>query len=58
MTDDGILIIEDIQSWDCMTVLVKQVPEILKPYIMLYDLRNKKNRYDDLVFVIDKSNSV
>ena len=54
MTDDGILIIEDIQSWDCMTVLVKQVPEILKPYIMLYDLRNKKNRYDDLVFVIDK----
>lgn len=55
MTDDGILIIEDVQSWDWMTVLVKQVPEILKPYIMLYDFRGIKNQYDDLVFVIDKT---
>jgi hypothetical protein len=54
MTDDGILIIEDVQSWDWMAILVKQVPEILKPYIMIYDLRDKKKQYDDLVFVIDK----
>ena len=55
MTDDGILIIEDVQSWDWMKELINKVPEILKPYIMLYDLRSIKNRYDDLVFVIDKT---
>jgi len=55
MTDDGILIIEDVQSWDWMKELINKVPEILKPYIILYDLRGIKNRYDDLVFVINKT---
>ena len=56
MTDDGILIIEDIQSWFWIDILKKEVPEHLQKYIKIYDLRSNKNRYDDIVFTIDKYN--
>ena len=56
MTDDGILIVEDVQSWDWIEILKREVPEHLKPYVKVYDLRGNKNRYDDIVFTIDKSN--
>ena len=56
MTDDGILIIEDVQSWDWIDILKNEVPEHLKQFIKIYDLRSNKNRYDDIVFTIDKSN--
>jgi hypothetical protein len=55
MADDGILIIEDVQSWKWIEILKKTVPEHLKPYIHVYDLRPIKNRYDDILFTIDKS---
>lgn len=57
MTDDGILIIEDVQSWDWIDILTNEVPEKLKQYVKVYDLRQNKNRYDDIVFTIDKSNN-
>lgn len=57
MTDDGVLIIEDVQSWDWIDILTKEVPENLKPFVKVYDLRPNKNRYDDIVFTIDKSAS-
>jgi len=57
MTDDGILIIEDVQSWDWIDILKNEVPENLKQFIKVYDLRPNKNRYDDIVFTIDKSNN-
>ena len=56
MTDDGILIIEDVQSWDWIDILTNEVPDHLKQFIKTYDLRPIKNRYDDIVFTIDKSN--
>jgi hypothetical protein len=56
MTDDGILIIEDVQSWDWIDILKYVVPENLKQFIKIYDLRSNKDRYDDIVFTIDKSN--
>ena len=56
MTDDGILIIEDVQSWDWIDILKNEVPENLKEFIKVYDLRQNKNRYDDIVFTIDKLN--
>jgi hypothetical protein len=56
MTDDGILMIEDVQSWDWIEKLANVVPENLKQYIKVYDLRPIKNRWDDIVFTIDKSN--
>jgi hypothetical protein len=57
MTDDGILIIEDVQSFDWIDVLKNEVPENLKKYIKVYDLRQVKGRYDDIVFTIDKLNN-
>lgn len=56
MTDDGILIIEDVQSWDWIDILKNEVPENLKQFIKIYDLRPNKGRYDDIVFTIDKLN--
>ena len=56
MTDDGILIIEDVPSWDWIDILKDVVPEKLKPFIKAYDLRPNKGRFDDIVFTIDKSN--
>jgi cephalosporin hydroxylase len=57
MTEDGILIIEDVQSWDWIDILKNEVPENLKQFIKVYDLRQNKNRYDDIVFTIDKLNN-
>jgi hypothetical protein len=56
MTDDGILIIEDVQSWDWIEILKDAVPEYLKQFIKVYDLRENKNCSDDIVFTIDKFN--
>ena len=56
MTDDGILIIEDVQYWEWIDILKDEVPEELKMFIKIYDLRSNKDRYDDIVFTIDKSN--
>ena len=55
LTDDGILIIEDVQSIDWLQYLRDSTPDNLKQYIKMYDLRENKNRYDDIVFIIDKS---
>ena len=54
MADDGILIIEDVQAIEWLDELTKVVPKHLKEYISTYDLRHIKNRYDDIVFVINK----
>jgi len=55
MTDDGILIIEDVQSMDWIDILKSVVPEHLQQYVKVYDLRTNKNRYDDIVFTINKN---
>ena len=56
LTREEILIIEDVQSWDWIDILSNEVPLDLKQYIQSYDLRENKNRYDDIVFTINKSN--
>jgi hypothetical protein len=53
MKEDGILIIEDVQSWEWIDILNNEVPHHLRKYIKVYDLRTNKNRYDDIVFTID-----
>jgi hypothetical protein len=57
LSDDGILVVEDVQSWDWLPHLEAVVPPELKQYIKIYDLRPNKGRYDDIVFTIDKNNS-
>jgi len=39
MKDDGILIIEDVQSMDWIDILRNEVPEHLKHFVKVYDLR-------------------
>ena len=56
MTDDGILIIENIPSIDWIDLLKNEVPEYLKQYIKIYELGKNKNNFDDIVFKIDKIN--
>ena len=56
MTDDGILIIEDLPELDWINILETEVPVHLKSFIKSYDLRANKGRCDDIVFTIDKSN--
>lgn len=55
LTDNGILIIEDIQKGEWIDILKNEVPDSLKQFIKVYDLRKNKNRYDDIVFTIDKN---
>ena len=55
LEEDGILIIEDVGDINYFEILKDNTPPNLKPYIKTFDLRKNKNRYDDLVFVIDKS---
>ena len=55
LKDDGILILEDVQAPEWFDVLKDECPEELKKYIVTYDLRFIKNRYDDLVFTIQKN---
>lgn len=56
LTDNGILIIEDIQDILWLDILINNTPDDLKKYIKIYDLRDNKNRYDDIIFSIDKYN--
>ena len=58
MTDDGILIIEDVPYIDWIDKLKEVVPEELKKYVKEYDLRSNKNRFDDILFTIDKANYI
>lgn len=55
LATDGILILEDIQSIDWIGPLTETVPEDLKKYVEVYDLRENKGRYDDIVLVINKT---
>jgi hypothetical protein len=55
LSDDGILVVEDVQSWYWIDELKKVVPDDLKEYVKVYDLRENKGRYDDIVFTIDKN---
>jgi hypothetical protein len=55
LKDDGILIIEDVQDIKWVDSLKNFVPDDMKKYIEVIDLRHIKNRYDDIMFVVNKS---
>jgi len=50
---NGVLIIEDIQDYNWIDRLKEATPEHLRDKIEIYDLRKIKDRYDDLMLVID-----
>lgn len=51
----GVLIIEDIQQFYHVAVLKKYVPLSSEFQIEVIDLRNKKGRYDDVLFVVKRA---
>jgi len=54
VVDGGILIIEDVQDISWLDILKQHVPEPYKNNVEYYDLRDVKDRYDDIVFVVNK----
>jgi len=54
LSESGILIIEDIQDINYLNDLVEVVPDELKKYVQVYDLRDAINQYDDILFIINK----
>jgi hypothetical protein len=58
LTEDGILIIEDIQQYNWVNSLKSTVPETLRKYVEVFDRRNVKGRYDDILFVVDMSKKI
>ena len=52
----GILIVEDVQDIDWIEHLTNVTPDSLKEFIKVYDLRNNKGRYDDILFTIELEN--
>lgn len=56
LTDNGIFVIEDIQDIKHIKELTEVTPEEYRNYIKVYDLRENKGRYDDILFTIDKLN--
>lgn len=55
MADDGILIIEDVQTPEWFPELEGVVPPGDLQHVRKIDLRARKGQYDDLLFVIDRS---
>lgn len=58
LSDNGILILEDIQDISWVNEIIKFIPDYLQGYVQVYDLRPIKNRYDDIVLVINKNKKV
>jgi hypothetical protein len=53
LAKDGIMVVEDVQTLEWIPELIKAVPEHLKMYVEVYDLRHIKGRWDDILFVIN-----
>lgn len=55
LKEDGILIIEDVQSIDWTDYFKNVVPFEFKEFIEVYDLRKNRGRYDDILFIVNLS---
>jgi hypothetical protein len=52
LSEDGILVIEDIQDYSHIEIFKSKLNNNFQYFI--YDLRNEKNRYDDILFVVKR----
>lgn len=55
LSNNGILVIQDIQSIEWIDILKKNVPDNMKQNIKIYDLTKIKNKYDNILLTIDLS---
>jgi hypothetical protein len=58
LTENGILIIEDVQDISWVETLKESVPDELKNCIQIVDLRHIKNRWDDILLIVNKNKLV
>ena len=55
LSEKGILVLESIQKWGDTDVLTTLVPDDLKSKVQVVDLRDVKGRYDDVLYIVNKS---
>ena len=55
LNDTGVFVIEDIPDIKWVNILISYTPEEYRKFIQIEDLRNVKNRWDDIMFIIKKS---
>ena len=55
LNDTGILVIEDIPDIKWINILIQHVPEEHRRFIQVADLRRVKNRWDDIMLIINKT---
>lgn len=55
LKNDGIFIIEDVRDIKWFEELKSVLAEEDKKYVKEFDLRKKKKRWDDILFVVDRS---
>ena len=55
LSENGILIIEDVQDYSHIEIFKNKLNNNFQYFI--YDLRNEKNRYDDLLFVVKRKSN-
>ena len=55
LSNNGILIIEDVRSIDNALRLKQQIPPNLQPHSYIKDLRKRKGVWDDILLVIHKN---
>jgi len=58
LTNNGILIIENLQSLKYVYILRNATPLIYHNYLQAFDLREINENYDDVLFVINKTNFI
>lgn len=55
LNEKGILVIEDIPDIKWINILIQNIPEEYRKFIQIEDLRRVKNRWDDIMLIINKS---
>ena len=55
LNETGVLVIEDIPDITWINILIQNVPEEYRKFIEVEDLRHVKNRWDDIMLIINKS---
>ena len=54
LNPNGILIIEDIENIDYINDIINKIPKEIKYEYTVYDLRDNKNRFDDIFLYIKR----
>lgn len=57
LTDDGILVVEDIPDYEWTQKMLQELPPSLVKSTFIIDRRHVNGRYDDILLIVDKGRS-